>query len=148
MLSKEDAAKLLGMASREVVDIHAAGDGATIVVTHDGYPTLVTADGELVFGPTAIGERLAGHDAPPADGGPASAAHEPDADADPAAGGGAGGSGDGVPAGSVDEVLRWVGDDRDKAGQALAAERGRERPRTGVTAPLEKLLTAQPGATQ
>lgn len=125
MLSKEDAAKRLGMALREVVSVDEV-DGGHVVVTHDGQPTLITDD-ELVFGEEAIGHRLATGDQPPQ--------AEDDL-------GDGGDTGDQVPAGGVDEVLRWVGDDRDKAGRALAVERARARgPRSGVSVPLEKLLT-------
>jgi len=41
---------------------------------------------------------------------------------------------------TVDEVLAWVGDDRERASVALQTEMARDRPRAGVTAPLEKLL--------
>jgi hypothetical protein len=58
MLLKEDAAARLGMAVHEVVSVEAV-DGGHVVVTHDGYPTLIADDGGLVFGADAIGERLA-----------------------------------------------------------------------------------------
>lgn len=39
-------------------------------------------------------------------------------------------------------VLAWVGDDKDRAAQALAAEQATEKPRTGLVPALEKLATA------
>lgn len=41
---------------------------------------------------------------------------------------------------NVDEVLAYVGDDRAKAREALAAEEERETPRVGVTEPLDAML--------
>lgn len=48
---------------------------------------------------------------------------------------------DGVPDGTVDDVLEWVGDDRDRAQQALDNELTRPTPRTTLVEPLEELLT-------
>ncbi|MFD9124350.1 hypothetical protein [Kitasatospora sp. NPDC059571] len=39
-------------------------------------------------------------------------------------------------------VLAWVGDDKDRAAQALAAEKVTEKPRTGLVTALEKLAPA------
>ncbi|SRR6266540_424806 len=135
MLSKEDAAKRLGMAVREVVDVRPV-EGGTIVVTHDGYWTIVTDAGELVFGMDAITARVGPADpgesdespARPVDDGSGEFALMP--------------AGSGVPSGTAAEVLAWVDDDRERAGQALAVERGRDKPRASLTGPLEKLLAA------
>jgi len=43
-----------------------------------------------------------------------------------------------VPQGSVDEVLAWVGDDRDRASRALEAERSGQQ-RTTLIAKLEAI---------
>lgn len=139
MLSKQDAALRLGMAVREVISVDPV-DGGHVVITHDGYPTLITDEGELVFGADAIGERLA-----PAVEEPALDDEEPPVvdefsaevlaaatEADFAE----------VPTGTADEVLAWVTDDRVRAVLALAAERGREKPRSGLTDKLEKLVAA------
>lgn len=48
--------------------------------------------------------------------------------------------GDEVPDGSAKDVLAWVGDDQERALQALAAEEGKESPRKGLVANLEKLV--------
>jgi hypothetical protein len=52
--------------------------------------------------------------------------------------------GDDVPDGTVEEVLAWVNEDPEQAEaravMVLAAERGRQRPRSGVVEPLEKML--------
>lgn len=48
--------------------------------------------------------------------------------------------GDGVPDGTAAQILEWVGDDPGRAERALAAESARDRPRTVLTAALEKLV--------
>ena len=47
--------------------------------------------------------------------------------------------GDGVPDGNVGQVLDWVGDDPERARQALDAETAGKN-RAGITGPLGKLL--------
>ena len=47
---------------------------------------------------------------------------------------------DEVPDGNVDEILAWVGDDHGRARAALADEQAKDKPRKGVTDPLEQLL--------
>lgn len=50
---------------------------------------------------------------------------------------------DAVPAGAAAAVLAWVGDDKTRAEQALAAEQTRDGgPRVGVVGPLTKLVQA------
>lgn len=50
---------------------------------------------------------------------------------------------DAVPAGAAAAVLAWVGDDKTRAEQALAAEQARDGgPRVGVVGPLTKLVQA------
>jgi hypothetical protein len=45
---------------------------------------------------------------------------------------------------SVPEVLAWVGDDRERAEQALAAEQAsRDKPRTTLTQRLDEILAEQ-----
>jgi hypothetical protein len=53
-----------------------------------------------------------------------------------------------VPQGNAEEVLAWVGDDPDRARQALDAEQARDKPRTGVAAKLTKLAGAAPAPTE
>jgi hypothetical protein len=48
-----------------------------------------------------------------------------------------------VPDGTADEVLAWVDDDPDRAAQALAVERARDKPRSTLAGKLERL--AEPG---
>lgn len=45
-----------------------------------------------------------------------------------------------VPQGSVDEVLSWVGDDQDRARNALAVENSKSSPRTTLVRELERRL--------
>lgn len=47
---------------------------------------------------------------------------------------------DEVPDGSADEVLIWVGDDKERASWALDVERQRPSPRSTLVAKLEKLV--------
>jgi hypothetical protein len=48
-----------------------------------------------------------------------------------------------VPAGTVDAVLEWVGDDPERSALALLAERLREQPRTTLVTRLEQLAPPQ-----
>jgi hypothetical protein len=51
--------------------------------------------------------------------------------------------GDGVPDGTITQVQEWVGEDRDRAALALAAEQARgDKARGTLVAALDKLLTA------
>jgi hypothetical protein len=45
-----------------------------------------------------------------------------------------------VPDGTTAEILRWVGSDRDRAQRALDKEQGDDRPRTGLTGELKRIL--------
>ncbi|MFR9796628.1 hypothetical protein ACL02U_12090 [Streptomyces sp. MS06] len=56
-----------------------------------------------------------------------------------------GGKGDGAPASLADastaaEVLAWVGDDPERAAEALAAEEERDKPRSTLVRDLSKLV--------
>lgn len=50
------------------------------------------------------------------------------------------GSVSGVPEGTKDEVMDWVGDDADKAQQALDAENSAEKPRVTLVEELERVI--------
>lgn len=69
-----------------------------------------------VFGVTEDGAAVADSAAPPAGSPPAD-----------------------VPDGTAKDVLDWVGDDPDRARQALDAEQGREKPRSTLVATLTRL---------
>jgi hypothetical protein len=45
-----------------------------------------------------------------------------------------------VPDGTTAEILRWVGDDPERAQRALDKEQADDRPRTGLTGELNKIL--------
>jgi hypothetical protein len=45
-----------------------------------------------------------------------------------------------VPDGTTAEILQWVGDDKERAQQALDKENADESPRKGLTGELEKKL--------
>lgn len=47
---------------------------------------------------------------------------------------------DGVPVGSVDEVLEAVGDDKAKAAEVLEAEQAKEKPRKTLVEGLEAVV--------
>ncbi len=120
-MTREEAARLLGAKLREVVAITAV-DGGHVVTNHVGNHTLITDTGEFVFGV----------DAPPA----------ASPDADPAPDGAvveASAPGEQVPAGPVAAVLEWVGEDRDRAAAALAAEQAAASPRKTLVEQLGKL---------
>jgi hypothetical protein len=48
------------------------------------------------------------------------------------------GGGDGVPDGTAEEVRAWVGDDKERAAQALVAEQNRDKPRSTLIDQLTK----------
>lgn len=55
-------------------------------------------------------------------------------------GGEPGGSSGGVPDGTADEVLTWVGDDPKKAATAIEVEELRDKPRSTLIGKLEKIV--------
>jgi len=46
---------------------------------------------------------------------------------------------EGVPDGNVSDILDWVGDDKDRAREALDVERGKERPRASLVKQLNTI---------
>lgn len=48
-----------------------------------------------------------------------------------------------VPAGTVPEVLTWVGDDKEKAQKALDAENENDKPRKGLVSELDAILAKE-----
>jgi len=123
---QEALARRLGMKTREIIDATelSADPPAVLVRTHDGQQVLVTADAVAPWTGSLPG-------AAPV---PAPAADEPAAELE-----GSDDDPDEVPAGTADEVLAWVGEDRDRATRALQAEQGRDKPRSTLSAQLEKL---------
>jgi hypothetical protein len=80
-----------------------------------------------------VAEAQRGSEAAPAAGG-AGAPEAPAPAAAPAAESG------GVPSGSIDKVLAWVGDDSGRARQALDAEQGKDEPRQSLITRLNEKL--------
>lgn len=123
-MDKQEAARRLGAPEAEIAAVRDTDHGT--VATHiDGYEYLIT-DGAVAF----YLARPKGSDFPlfvP----PASVDEPPAVDVD----------GDGVPDGTAAQILAWVGDDRDRAAQALAAERAKsDNARATLVARLEKLV--------
>lgn len=125
-MNMAEAARRLGVAEHEIVDLKAHA-GWWHVLHHDmasheesWKPVPVAADDPAV---------PAAEDAP--------AAEPVDDDPD---GPGVDTDGDGVPDGSARQILAWVDGDHDRAALALAAEQGREAPRSTLVAALEKLV--------
>jgi hypothetical protein len=124
----DDGAELVVLAGSVTV-LRNVGAGMAYVDVARGEPVGDLDDetriGLLARG--AIGRR---------DGRPHEVAAEPGPDEDEADDPGA------VPDGNVDAVLAWVGDDTDRAAQALEAEQGDGgKNRKGVVDPLTELLT-------
>lgn len=121
-------ARLLGMKRREIIDVAEIADGL-VVTTHDGQHALVTAEqtisawtGEIpVATPAEVDEKPVDDDQ--------GEHEEPHIRFDLAA----------VPDGPASEVLAWVDNEPDRARRALEVEQGRDRPRAGLGAQLEKI---------
>jgi hypothetical protein len=138
-MNKPEAARLLGVADTDVRYV-GAYDGGTEVLLLDGRRVLVSDDGgwyTLDDHPAAAqlrpwegssDEPTPSHD-PPAD----EPGEEPDGDSESIDT-----DGDGVPDGSSAAVLRWVGDDHDRAARALLVEQERETPRKTLMGELQK----------
>lgn len=163
MLTREEAAVAMGMKVVEVVEVVAGLGDTTIVTTHDGVRTMVTADGRFLpysGSPAPVADTTVPVDpdeppvVPPAV--PVDPSVNPQGDSpvnpsvsptvDPDEGGDVPDNvdidGDGVPDGPASGVLAWVGTDSQRAAAALVAERARDKPRTGLIATLEKLVSS------
>lgn len=143
-LHPEDKAKLgqvLGMKPSEIVAAAEVSDPdttAVVVETHDGQRVLLTStDDGATFdvkpwdGPMPGGFELVGEAGP-----------ELQLPAGSVVVDAAAVTGDGVPDGSMETVLAWVGDDAVRAALALEAERLREKPRSTLVGQLETLASA------
>lgn len=51
-----------------------------------------------------------------------------------------------VPEGTTTEIMAWVGDDRDRAVRALAAENANDRPRKTLVSQLESMTAEEDDA--
>ncbi|MEV6798533.1 hypothetical protein AB0M91_09315 [Micromonospora rifamycinica] len=142
LTTRLDFAEALGMKAREIVDVERV-DGGYAVTTHDGQRTMLDRDRRIVSRaalPDRVGQLPAGDldpvdvdEQPPPTSAPRGRQRgaKSTSPAKPQAAE--------VPAGEPVEVLTWVGDDRDRAAAALAAERGRDTPRADLVAELERL---------
>jgi hypothetical protein len=118
-LTVEQAAKRLGMKPSEIVSVDQVDEGAA-VTTHDASVTLIAHDGGLVFGWQPADADDQGDD-------------DAQAEAAPVA----------IKVPTVAEVLAAVGEDPDKAADALAEEQSRDKPRPTLVAGLQKILEAR-----
>lgn len=140
-----EAARLLGVADTEVVDVRAhAGwwdalhhDQASHEETWREVPGNPETPADDPAEPVAYVVGESGPELVDIPAGASVAQAVPDDDPD---GPGVDTDGDGVPEGSARQILAWVDGDRDRAAQALAAEQGREAPRSTLVAALEKLV--------
>lgn len=123
-LSIEDAARRLGVPAAEVVAVEDTMHGP-VATTHDGWRYLITDAGRLAyFGNAPKNTSFPVFTPPPEPEGPA-------VDLD----------GDGVPDGTVKQLLEWVGEDLERAALALAAERDKgDDARQTLVVQLEKLV--------
>lgn len=160
-LTREQAARALGMKTREIREITRA-DGGYEVTTHDGQRTLVGRDGALLpaGGPVAgtAEEQAAGsaRREPPAKSAlkpewvehavasgmdRASAAAMSKAELVAKTGGASEPEQEPspVPDGTPEEVLAWVDGDKERAAAAHDVEMDREQPRAELAAALEEL---------
>jgi hypothetical protein len=121
-MDRHEAGRALGLADADVLGVEET-EGGTVVRVLDGSDRLVADDG--VFALTdhpATAQLRRWHDEPEA------AAPERD--------------GAELPDGTAEDVLTWVGDDRARAAEALAAEEGRDHPRSTLVSKLRKLADA------
>jgi len=155
---RKKLARVLGMKPSEIIaaaELPDADPDAAVVQTHDGQHVLVTTDqdgkpvvtpwdGPMPGAPVEGDEPvLVGEQGPElrVQGG---AVVDPNASVDEDQGdgevqGGAAVTGGEVPAGTVDEVLAWVGADKDRAARALVVEQDTDKPRKGLVDQLRKL---------
>ncbi|MFJ8818202.1 hypothetical protein [Amycolatopsis thermoflava] len=136
---QERAARTLGMKPSEIAAVDERADDV-IVTTHDGQQVRVW------FG--AVGPCVEPYTAPaaPATETASTAADEGDDAKEPEVVTPAGADPEEVPDGTAADVLAWVNEQPEsapeRARRALEAENGKEKPRSGLVAQLEKL--AQP----
>lgn len=136
-LHPDDRKKLgqvLGMKPAEIVaaaEVDGFDPPGAVVQTHDGQRVLVWTDGD---GKPVV---------TPWDGpmpGELVGEHGPELELDEQVGAVVD-LGD-VPDGSAEVVLAWVGEDKERAARALAAEQARDKPRSTLVGQLEKLAQA------
>jgi len=138
-LTREYVAQVLGARLDEVLDVQVEEDDLFAVVTlHAGPQGVVLGGGGWSFDQLFVQDcrrELAEQAARRLVGEPDQPTHVPPPPPAPAGE---------VPTGSADDVLAWVGDDVERARQALAVEGGREKPRQGLTTKLLALVEQPP----
>lgn len=131
----EQAARALGMKISEILEVRPAATGS-VITTHDGVQNLLTDEGAVV--PLAPGALVAEHgpelEMPDADKQAVSVEATKELAGQPPAEGETPGSD-----ATVEAVMQWVGEDTDRARQALENEQHRDKPRVTLVAALEKL---------
>jgi hypothetical protein len=143
-MDRYEAARALGVADADVVEV-AETENGTEVEVRDGGRRLIRDDGVYALGDhpaTRSLRRWPDTETAPA---PAAGADGP-ADADPTAEAASDtpaaseADAESVPDGTAEDVLAWVGDDSDRAVAALEAEEKRDKPRGTLIAKLEKVV--------
>lgn len=142
---RRQLSRVLGMKPAEIVaavELPDADPPAAVVQTHDGQHVLVTSDqdGNPVVQPWD--GRLPGA---PVDGGEEVLVSEHGPElitgarvVDPNERANGQGDSDAVPVGTVEEVLAWVGEDKDRAARALVVERDSDKPRKSLVDQLKQ----------
>lgn len=131
-MDRFEAGRALGLADADIVGVEETEDG-TAVATRDGGDRLITADGVFALSDHPATKQLRRWKAEEQG---EQLEAEPDEEDAAAASASAGGE---VPDGSADDVLTWVGEDLERAAEALAVEENREHPRSTLIAKLRKL---------
>lgn len=141
-MDRYEAARALGVADADVLDVVDTERGTEVEV-RDGGRRLIRDDGVYALGDhpaTRSLRRWADTESAPDRSADADES-APDADSSPEpTGESAGEDVGGVPTGSAEGVLAWVGDDADRAVAALEAEEKRDKPRATLVAKLEKVV--------
>lgn len=136
-MTREEAARVMGVAPREVSRVAVEAHGVTVVMS-SGAHRLIGDDGVYATDDHPANGHLRRFHPPETDDGPV--AEELDAvigqlvddglvTETPA---------DGVPEGTVEEVLAWIGDDPERALAALDAENARRPTRKSLIKRLEE----------
>lgn len=137
-MDRYEAARKLGLADADVLSVEPVESGTKVTV-RDGGDRLVTDEGVFALSDHPATAQLRRHgvdeeaveDVPVEDGEQDEEPSEPEGSEDV--------DGDGVPDGTAESVLAWVGDDPERARAALAAEDRREHPRSTLVDKLRKL---------
>ncbi|GII88268.1 hypothetical protein Ssi03_62580 [Sphaerisporangium siamense] len=126
MTTREEAARAMGVAPREVNSVTDTQDGAVALMA-SGARRLIGDDGYYALDDHADNAHLRRAELTEPDIG------GPDAD-------GQDDAPEQVPDGTVEQVMTWVGEDAGRARAALEAEESRPSPRKSLITRLEELL--------